>query len=136
MGHFARECRAPRSKDGQFRYQDNSRNKESPKRTEDISSKAMLAIEGVGFNWKRDLGRRSSSRQTWPLMANFMTSEGNPQIDDKGFVDSGCSRHMTGNIAYLSDFKEFDGGYVTFGGGAYGALEFLVFQRTLKTECY
>ncbi|GJV93410.1 hypothetical protein Tco_1541223 [Tanacetum coccineum] len=32
------------------------------------------------------------------------------QTDDKGFVDSGCSRHMTGNIAYLSDFKEFDGG--------------------------
>nr|GEV25590.1 hypothetical protein [Tanacetum cinerariifolium] len=36
------------------------------------------------------------------------------------FVDSGCSRHMTGNIAYLLNFKEFDGGYVTFGGGAYG----------------
>ncbi|GKA23756.1 ribonuclease H-like domain-containing protein [Tanacetum coccineum] len=45
---------------------------------------------------------------------------GKPQQDDKGFVDSGCSRHMTGNIAYLLDFKEFDGGYVAFGGGAYG----------------
>ncbi|GKD30213.1 putative ribonuclease H-like domain-containing protein, partial [Tanacetum coccineum] len=44
---------------------------------------------------------------------------GKPQQDDTGFVDSGCSRHMTGNIAYLSDFKEFDGGYVTFGGGAH-----------------
>ncbi|GJU17403.1 ribonuclease H-like domain-containing protein [Tanacetum coccineum] len=47
-------------------------------------------------------------------------SNGKQQLDDKGFVDSGCSRHMTGNIAYLSDFKEFDGGYVAFGGGAYG----------------
>ncbi|GJU67824.1 putative ribonuclease H-like domain-containing protein [Tanacetum coccineum] len=47
-------------------------------------------------------------------------SLGNPQLNDKGFVNSGCSRHMTGNIAYLSNFKEFDGGYVTFGGGAYG----------------
>ncbi|GKE80137.1 hypothetical protein Tco_1550137, partial [Tanacetum coccineum] len=45
---------------------------------------------------------------------------GKPQQDDKGFVDSGCSRHMTRNIAYISDFKEFDGGYVAFGGGAYG----------------
>ncbi|GJS40832.1 putative ribonuclease H-like domain-containing protein, partial [Tanacetum coccineum] len=45
---------------------------------------------------------------------------GKPQHDDKGFVDSGCSRHMTGNIPYLSDFKQFDGGYVAFGGGAYG----------------
>ncbi|GJY98917.1 hypothetical protein Tco_0516347 [Tanacetum coccineum] len=43
-----------------------------------------------------------------------------PQHDDNGFVDSGCSRHMTENIAYLLDFKEFDGGYVAFGGGAYG----------------
>nr|GEV56520.1 putative ribonuclease H-like domain-containing protein [Tanacetum cinerariifolium] len=27
---------------------------------------------------------------------------------------------MTGNISYLTDFKEFDGGYVAFGGGAKG----------------
>ncbi|GKF29994.1 ribonuclease H-like domain-containing protein, partial [Tanacetum coccineum] len=32
MGHFTRECRAPRNKD-------------------DTSSKAMLAIDGVGFDW-------------------------------------------------------------------------------------
>ncbi|GKF72075.1 hypothetical protein Tco_0208189, partial [Tanacetum coccineum] len=41
---------------------------------------------------------------------------GKPQHDDKGFVNSGFSRHITGNIAYLSDFKQFDGGYVAFGG--------------------
>ncbi|GJT08007.1 hypothetical protein Tco_0842469 [Tanacetum coccineum] len=34
----------------------------------------------------------------------------NSQLNDKGFVDSGCSRHMSGNIAHLSDFKDFDGG--------------------------
>ncbi|GKA55145.1 ribonuclease H-like domain-containing protein [Tanacetum coccineum] len=39
---------------------------------------------------------------------------GKPQQDDTRFVDSRCSRHMTRNIAYLSDFKEFNGGYVTF----------------------
>ncbi|GJR40668.1 putative ribonuclease H-like domain-containing protein [Tanacetum coccineum] len=33
---------------------------------------------------------------------------------------SGCLRHMSGNIAHLSDFKDFDRGYVTFGGGANG----------------
>ncbi|GKB35019.1 hypothetical protein Tco_0879961, partial [Tanacetum coccineum] len=27
---------------------------------------------------------------------------------------------MTGNMSYLSDFKEFDEGYVTFGGGDKG----------------
>ncbi|GJX05609.1 putative ribonuclease H-like domain-containing protein [Tanacetum coccineum] len=34
----------------------------------------------------------------------------------------GCSRHMIGNIAYLLDFKEFDGGYVTFRRGAHGGM--------------
>ncbi|GJY22978.1 hypothetical protein Tco_0396636 [Tanacetum coccineum] len=46
-------------------------------------------------------------------------ANGKLQQDDTGFVNSGCSRHMTGNIAYLSDFKEFDGGDVTFGEGAH-----------------
>ncbi|GJW61691.1 ribonuclease H-like domain-containing protein [Tanacetum coccineum] len=44
MGHFARECRAPRNKEGQFRNQDNTR-KHGNK--EDTSSKSMLAIDGV-----------------------------------------------------------------------------------------
>ncbi|GJZ51769.1 hypothetical protein Tco_0606284 [Tanacetum coccineum] len=39
---------------------------------------------------------------------------------------------MTGNIDYLSDFKEFDGGYVTFGGGAHGGRIFG--KGTLKTD--
>nr|GFB79859.1 hypothetical protein [Tanacetum cinerariifolium] len=38
-------------------------------------------------------------------------------IDDKGYWDSGCSRHMTGNISYLSNFEPFDEGYVSFGQG-------------------
>nr|GEW71702.1 putative ribonuclease H-like domain-containing protein [Tanacetum cinerariifolium] len=46
---------------------------------------------------------------------------GNSQniIDDKGYWDSSCSRHMTGNISYLSDYEPYNGGYVSFrqGGG-------------------
>ncbi|GKB97148.1 putative ribonuclease H-like domain-containing protein [Tanacetum coccineum] len=60
-------------------------------------------------------------------------SLGNSQLNDKGFVDSGCARHMTSNIAYLTDFKEFNGGYVTFGGGAYGGR--ITGKGTLKTNC-
>nr|GEU30395.1 hypothetical protein [Tanacetum cinerariifolium] len=47
------------------------------------------------------------------------STNGNSQnnIDDKGYWDSGCSRHMTGNISYLSDYEPFDGGYVSFGQG-------------------
>ncbi|GJW79902.1 hypothetical protein Tco_0143877 [Tanacetum coccineum] len=45
---------------------------------------------------------------------------GHPQKEDQGYVYSRCSRHMTGNMSCLSNFKEFDGGYVTFRGGAKG----------------
>nr|GFC17063.1 hypothetical protein [Tanacetum cinerariifolium] len=47
---------------------------------------------------------------------------GNPQqaLKDKRVIDSGCSRHMTGNMSYLSDFEELNGGYVTFGGNPKG----------------
>ncbi|GJR00242.1 uncharacterized mitochondrial protein-like protein [Tanacetum coccineum] len=47
---------------------------------------------------------------------------GNPQIDlqDQGVIDSGCSRHMTGNMFYLTDYEKIDGGYVAFGGNPKG----------------
>ncbi|GKD01044.1 hypothetical protein Tco_1171318, partial [Tanacetum coccineum] len=37
-------------------------------------------------------------------------------LKNKGIVYSGCSRHMTGNKAYLAEFKDFNGGPVAFGG--------------------
>ncbi|GKF55488.1 hypothetical protein Tco_0165828 [Tanacetum coccineum] len=39
---------------------------------------------------------------------------------EKGVIDSGCSRHMTGNMSYLSDYEEINGGYVGFGGDPKG----------------
>nr|GFA66616.1 ribonuclease H-like domain-containing protein [Tanacetum cinerariifolium] len=41
-------------------------------------------------------------------------------LRDKGVINSGCSRHMTGNMSYLSDFEELNGGYVTFRGNPKG----------------
>ncbi|GJW38791.1 hypothetical protein Tco_0064636 [Tanacetum coccineum] len=48
--------------------------------------------------------------------------QGNPQMDlqDQGVIDSGCSRHMTRNMSYLTDYEEIDGGYVAFGGNPKG----------------
>nr|GFB40036.1 ribonuclease H-like domain-containing protein [Tanacetum cinerariifolium] len=47
---------------------------------------------------------------------------GNPQkaLKDKGVINSGCSRHMTRNMSYLSDFEELNRGYVAFGGNPKG----------------
>ncbi|GJW50725.1 putative ribonuclease H-like domain-containing protein [Tanacetum coccineum] len=37
-------------------------------------------------------------------------------LENKGIVDSGCSRHMTGNKAYLAEYQDYNGGPVAFGG--------------------
>ncbi|GJS74296.1 hypothetical protein Tco_0707137 [Tanacetum coccineum] len=39
---------------------------------------------------------------------------------DHAVVDSGCSSHMTGNKAYLSDYKDYNGGFVAFGSDPKG----------------
>ncbi|GJT98475.1 putative ribonuclease H-like domain-containing protein [Tanacetum coccineum] len=233
LGHFSRECRASRSKEDQFRNQDNTRKQGNKEDT----SKVMLVINGVGFDWSdmaeeqvqtnmalmafsdsepdfKGYGPENSKKEsnvvcenetnnskensdkslrncTYHQKKNVVSGNnyngvdnyyyaktthhrtyknvnpravllrtglkplstaktpvnivrprvintarqnrtsvnaaranrfnaGKPQHNDKGFVDSGCSRYMTGNIAYLSDFKQFNGGYVAFGRGAYG----------------
>nr|GEV50988.1 ribonuclease H-like domain-containing protein [Tanacetum cinerariifolium] len=42
------------------------------------------------------------------------------ELQEKGVIDSGCSKHMTENMSYLSEYKEIDGGYVAFGGDLKG----------------
>ncbi|GJR43915.1 ribonuclease H-like domain-containing protein [Tanacetum coccineum] len=51
-----------------------------------------------------------------------INQRGNPQMDlqDQGGIDSGCTRHMTGNMSYLTDYEEIDGGYVAFRGNLKG----------------
>nr|GEV70684.1 ribonuclease H-like domain-containing protein [Tanacetum cinerariifolium] len=51
---------------------------------------------------------------------------------DKGYWDSGCSRHMTGNISYLSEYEPYDEGYVSFGqgGGKITGKEFIIMSNT------
>nr|GEW61421.1 putative ribonuclease H-like domain-containing protein [Tanacetum cinerariifolium] len=47
---------------------------------------------------------------------------GNSQhaLKDKGVIDSGCLRHMTGNMSFFSNFKEINHGYIAFGGNPKG----------------
>nr|GEY12715.1 hypothetical protein [Tanacetum cinerariifolium] len=55
-----------------------------------------------------------------PKVTTVKVPQGNPQhaLKDKGVIDSGCSRHMTGNMSYLSDFEELNGRYNTDGDAA------------------
>nr|GFB04002.1 ribonuclease H-like domain-containing protein [Tanacetum cinerariifolium] len=50
------------------------------------------------------------------------------EIMEKCVIDSGCSRHMTRNMSYLSKYEEIDGGYVAFGGDPKGELKFNLFS--------
>nr|GEU29324.1 retrovirus-related Pol polyprotein from transposon TNT 1-94 [Tanacetum cinerariifolium] len=64
---------------------------------------------------------------------------GNPQhaLQDKRVINSGYSRNMTGNMSYLSDFKELNGGYVAFGGNPKGGKIFGKEKiKTVNTACY
>nr|GEV10982.1 hypothetical protein [Tanacetum cinerariifolium] len=73
--------------------------------------------------------RRNITHSPTPKASNFppkvtaaKASVGNPQhaSKDKGVIDSGCSRHMTRNMSYMSDFEELNDGYVAFGDNLKG----------------
>ncbi|GJS64200.1 uncharacterized mitochondrial protein-like protein [Tanacetum coccineum] len=90
LGHFARECRAPRSKEGQFRNQDNTRKQGNNEDT----SKAMLAIDGVGFDWS-DMAEEQV--QTNMALMAF--------LDSKVYTDKTCSKTCLKNYETLKKQK-------------------------------
>nr|GEU70368.1 ribonuclease H-like domain-containing protein [Tanacetum cinerariifolium] len=73
---------------------------------------------------KRNINCRPSPKPSiFPLKyTNVKAPMGNPHhaLKDKRVIDSGCSRHITGNMSYLSDFEAINGGYVAFGGNPKG----------------
>nr|GEW65891.1 hypothetical protein [Tanacetum cinerariifolium] len=75
-------------------YSPSPKNNNSPPRVTAAQAPVVSAAQGVQGKW------------------------GNPQyaLKDKGVIDSRLSRHMTGNMSYLSDFEELNGGYVSFRG--------------------
>ncbi|GJR26681.1 putative ribonuclease H-like domain-containing protein [Tanacetum coccineum] len=106
-GHFVRECRAPRE----------NRNREPVKRNvtvETTETKALVAQDGLRYDWSDQVeeGPTNYALMTYTSsVSSSSDSEGNPQLElqEKGVIDSGCSRHMTGNKSYLSDYEEIDG---------------------------
>ncbi|GJV18890.1 putative ribonuclease H-like domain-containing protein [Tanacetum coccineum] len=143
IGHFAGECRGPRNQDSRNRNQDSS------KRTinvEETSSKSMVAIDGAGFDWSymavdevptniapmafSDSEKSSNSLSLKAMDLRVLVKIISNECYGKSPV-AHWLRHMTGNMSYLSEFKEFDGGYATFRGGAKGGK--ITGKGTLKT---
>ncbi|GJV04602.1 putative ribonuclease H-like domain-containing protein [Tanacetum coccineum] len=86
------QCRAPRNKEGQFRNQDNTRKHGN---NEDTSSKAMLAIDGVGFDWS-DMAEEQV--QTNMALMAF--------LDFEVYNDKTCSKTCLKNYETLK--KQYD----------------------------
>ncbi|GKA93372.1 putative reverse transcriptase domain, viral movement protein [Tanacetum coccineum] len=123
-----RARRAPRNQD--------NKNKESSRRSvpmETSTSTALVSCDGLGeYDWslesveeKLEFYKKNESVYVekinglkWDIQAGEINIMGNSQIDlqDQGVINSGCSRHMTWNMSYLTDYEEIDGGYVSFGG--------------------
>nr|GEW62364.1 hypothetical protein [Tanacetum cinerariifolium] len=131
-GHLTRECRAPRNQE--------NKNRESIKRIMPIeahASSALVSCDGLRGNFlppKPNLSglqkfvNESIVSEPTVKKPKVETSKAkasadkpkvvNPQQDlqNKGVIESGFLRHMTGNMSYLTDYEEIDGGYVAFGG--------------------
>nr|GFC04448.1 hypothetical protein [Tanacetum cinerariifolium] len=62
-------------------------------------------------------GKFYTARLNLAVVNAVRANQGNLQLElsEKGVIDSGYSRHMTGNMFYLYEYEEIDGGYVTFG---------------------
>ncbi|GJZ21564.1 hypothetical protein Tco_0558603 [Tanacetum coccineum] len=73
---------------------------------------AVSAVKG-----KRETVVKPSAGCNWRPKRHYWHKD-YPQrtLQNKGIVDSGCSRHMTGNKAYLAEYQDFNGGPVAFGG--------------------
>nr|GEX94971.1 hypothetical protein [Tanacetum cinerariifolium] len=160
-----RARRSPRSQESKLRNQDNSRKTVI---VEDTSFKAMVAIDGAGFDWSymadnevptnmalmafsdldfkqpefESYGPKASKRvcvetsnaikkvfdtpiiKDWVSDCDEDESEelGDPQatLRDTGIFDSGCLWHITGNKSFLSDYLEYDEGFVAFAGSSKG----------------
>nr|GFA29228.1 putative ribonuclease H-like domain-containing protein [Tanacetum cinerariifolium] len=54
---------------------------------------------------------------------------------EKGVIDSICSRHTNRNMSYLFDYEEIDGGYVAFRGDPKGGKIISKCKISTDTEC-
>ncbi|GJV39959.1 putative ribonuclease H-like domain-containing protein [Tanacetum coccineum] len=80
-----------------------------------VNTAKVNAVSAVGG--KRETAVKPSAGCNWrPQRHNWHKDYPHRALQNKGIVDSGCSRHMTGNKAYLAEYQDFNGGPVAFGG--------------------
>ncbi|GJV55060.1 putative ribonuclease H-like domain-containing protein [Tanacetum coccineum] len=83
------------------------------------TTEGKKVISAVGKQGSNSV--KSSTCWVWRPTGKVI-DHGDPQaaLKDTSILDSGCSRHMTGNKSYLTDYKDYDGGFVAFAGSSKG----------------
>nr|GEW58869.1 uncharacterized mitochondrial protein AtMg00810-like [Tanacetum cinerariifolium] len=108
-----RECRAPRCQD--------NKQKESTRRNVPIETPASTSL--VSCDGLAESKPKTERKTVKPSFAKIEFVKSKEQVKSprkttvkQGDQNSGCSRHMTGNMSYLTDYEEIDEGYAAFGG--------------------
>nr|GEW39683.1 putative ribonuclease H-like domain-containing protein [Tanacetum cinerariifolium] len=96
-------------------------------------------IQGMHGKWEwrpkcSILDHVSRSTSASMTLIRFDYNDALRRSKDKGVIDSECLRHMIGNMSYLSNFKELNGGYVAFGGNPKGGK--ISGKGKIKTDDY
>ncbi|GJX64930.1 hypothetical protein Tco_0299273 [Tanacetum coccineum] len=100
-------------------------------RVNGVNTAGQIAVSVVERNGVTAV--KASTGCVWrPRMSNL--NNGNPQqaLKNKGILNSGCSRHMTGNKDFLTDYHEIDGGFGAFGGSTRGGK--ITSKGKIKTD--
>ncbi|GJR35686.1 putative ribonuclease H-like domain-containing protein [Tanacetum coccineum] len=111
LGHFARECRAPRSQDRSRRES----YKKEPK-VEEPSHKAMMAIDGIGWDWSFMAEENEASENQalvaeevvpteFALMAMSSSSSDNEVYDDS-YCSKSCRKNTENLTTKISKLRE------------------------------
>ncbi|GJW35021.1 hypothetical protein Tco_0057941 [Tanacetum coccineum] len=95
-------------------------------KTSGVNKTTIVGIRAVVSAGKGKMDNAlGKSRLVWRPKGNYMDHESKEMdlsclrnlkifLQDHAVVDSGCSSHVTGNKAYLSDYKDYNGGFVAF----------------------
>ncbi|GKD48539.1 hypothetical protein Tco_1277515 [Tanacetum coccineum] len=89
----------------------NHQNKFVPK--EVLTKIGIFPVNTSRQNLSSQVAETSTARK---VNAARLVDDPQKALKNKGIVDSGCSRHMTGNKAYLVEYQDYNGGPVAFGG--------------------
>ncbi|GJW80522.1 putative reverse transcriptase, RNA-dependent DNA polymerase [Tanacetum coccineum] len=83
-----------------------------------VFSESITSVPTVATSKVKTSESKPKSVSDW-ILTVWMRMRTSLELQ-KRVIDSGCSRHMTGNKSYLSDYEEIDGGFVAFRGDPKG----------------